>query len=225
MIKSVILSREADGLVFCESNDGYMDEKILTVKHRVKKYHSEVTAYSKAEGCMLKQIDHPAFNIFYKVSSHVVFTGIFDKSYPAKLANGFLDALIPPFFDEAKCLFGVANFASRLEAVSSDHYFIKFDRTVKAKKREFEDPTSLKNVDRMKRELESIHEIMRENMSLLEGRQEDLNQTEERARRINEESKRFDESSKKLLWQYWLRKNMIWVVLAATAAILYFLIF
>jgi sugar phosphate permease len=66
---------------------------------------------------------------------------------------------------------------------------------------------------------------MRENMSLLEGRQEDLNQTEERARRINEESKRFDESSKKLLWQYWLRKNMIWVVLAATAVILYFLIF
>ena len=44
----------------------------------------------------------------------------------------------------------------------------------------------MKNVERMKKELESIHEIMRENMGLLEGREDSLKATEERARHISE---------------------------------------
>jgi len=76
-----------------------MDEKILTVKHKVKKYHAEVTVYSKAEQTNLKQIDYPSFGIFYKVSKRVVFTVIVDKAYPIKLVNGFIDTIIPPFFD------------------------------------------------------------------------------------------------------------------------------
>ena len=44
----------------------------------------------------------------------MVFTMIVDKSYPIKLANGFIDSIITPFFDEAKCLLGAANYQSRL---------------------------------------------------------------------------------------------------------------
>lgn len=58
-----------------------------------------------------------------------------------------------------------------MESIESDHFFIKFDRTIKNKKKEYEDPNSMKNVDRMKKELTNIHNIMRENMVLLEGRQ------------------------------------------------------
>ena len=94
----------------------------------------------------MKQIDYPSFGIFFKVNSYVVFTVIVDKSYPLKLANGFVDSLIPPFFDEAKIVLGAANFKSRLEAIESDHFFVKFDRTIKSKKKDFEDPTSMKNV-------------------------------------------------------------------------------
>jgi hypothetical protein len=128
-----------------------MDEKILTVKHKVKKYHSEVTVFNKSEQTAIKQIDYPNFGIYYKVSNHVVFTVIVDKSYPPKLVNGFIDSLIPPFFDEAKCMLGSTNYQSRLESISSDHYFIKFDRTIKSKKKEYEDPNSIKNVERMKK--------------------------------------------------------------------------
>lgn len=65
----------------------------------------------------------------------MVFTMIVEKSYPIKLANGFIDAIIPPFFDEIKCSLGAANYQSRLETINSDHYFVRFDRIVKAKKR------------------------------------------------------------------------------------------
>lgn len=91
-----------------------MDEKILTVKHKVKKYHSEVTVFNKSEHTPIKQIDHPSFGIYYKVNNHVVFTVIVDKSYPPKLANGFIESLMAPFFDEAKCLLGSSNYQSRL---------------------------------------------------------------------------------------------------------------
>jgi hypothetical protein len=38
----------------------------------------------------------------------------------------------------------------------------------------------------MKKELENIHEIMKENMNMLEGRKSSLEATEERARKISE---------------------------------------
>ena len=75
------------------------------------------------------------FGIFYKASNYVVFTIIVDKVYPLKLANGFIDSLINPFFDEFKCVLGVTNFKSRLESITSDYYFVKFDRKLKAKKK------------------------------------------------------------------------------------------
>ncbi len=94
-----------------------------------------MTAYIKSETTSLKQIDFPTYGIFYKVSSFVVFTVIVDKSYPLKLSGAFIDALTAPFFDEVKCILGAANYKSRLESITADHYFIKFDRTIKAKKK------------------------------------------------------------------------------------------
>ena len=105
------------------------------MRHKVKQHHSEVTAYCKTEQTPLKQIDYATFGIYYKIHSHVVFTIICDKTYPLKLANGFIDSLITPFFDEAKCSLGAANFKSRLEGISSDHHFVRFDRTIKNKKK------------------------------------------------------------------------------------------
>ena len=72
--------------------------------------------------------------------------------------------------------------------------------------------------------MESIHEIIRENMGMLEGRQDSLEATEERARLISEESKKFDQSTKKLLWSYWFKNNLIWIVIGLAVAILVFLI-
>ena len=62
-------------------------------------------------------------------------------------------------------------------------------------------------------------------MGLLEGRQDSLQATEERAKQISEESKKFDQSTKKLLWSYWFKNNLIWIVLAITIMIIVFLIF
>ena len=65
------------------------------------------------------------------------------------------------FFDAAKCILGAENFQSRLEAIEGSHYFIKFDRTIKQKKKEFEDPNSMKNTERLKKELDSIHGLIK----------------------------------------------------------------
>lgn len=68
-----------------------------------------------------------------------------------KLTNAFLDSIIIAFFDEAKCLLGSSNISSRIENIEGSHYFVRFDRIIKQKKKEFDDPNSIKNVDRMKK--------------------------------------------------------------------------
>lgn len=60
---------------------------------------------------------------------------------------------------------------------------------------------------------------------MLNTRQEDLERTQENAKRVNEEAKKFDTGTKKLVWSYWIKNNLIWIVLALLAFLLYFLIF
>lgn len=62
-------------------------------------------------------------------------------------------------------------------------------------------------------------------MGMLGERTDILEQTEAKARKISEESRRFDQSTKKLVWTYWIRNNLIWIVLALTVGIVVFLIF
>jgi hypothetical protein len=69
------------------------------VKHNIKKYHIDVTAYNKAETTSLKCIEDPNFLIFYKISNHIVITIIVEKNYPIKLSNSFIDSLFAPFLD------------------------------------------------------------------------------------------------------------------------------
>lgn len=90
------------------------------------------------------------------------------------------------FFDEAKCKLGSTNFESRLESIEGNHYFLKFDRAIKTKKKEYDDPNSIRNVERLKKELENIHDIMKENLGMLDDRHQDLLMAQEKAYKINE---------------------------------------
>lgn len=72
------LGRVTDGLILCESSDGYMDQHIQTVKGKVKEFHKAVTAYRKSDNSnlSLKQIENAQFGIYYKVTDRVTFTVI-----------------------------------------------------------------------------------------------------------------------------------------------------
>lgn len=99
----------------------------------------------------MRQIEYPLFNIYYKIQERVVFTIVVDKKYPIKLAAAFINALVGPFFDKARCMLGADNFATRLESIEGSHYFIKFDQVIKQKKKEYEDPSTSRNTEKMKK--------------------------------------------------------------------------
>ena len=48
-------------------------------------------------------------------------------------------------------MLGSHDLPSRLEGIEGSHYFVKFDRIIKQKKKDFDDPKTLKNSDRMKK--------------------------------------------------------------------------
>ena len=58
-------------------------------------------------------------------------------------------------------------------------------------------------------------------MGMLDKRHNDLMATQEKAYRINEESKKFEQTSKKVVWSLWFKKNLIWLVLALLIALIY----
>ena len=59
-------------------------------------------------------------------------------------------------------------------------------------------------------------------MGMLDKRQNDLMATQEKAYKILEESKRFEQTSKKVVWHLWIKKNLIWLVLALLIILIYF---
>lgn len=80
-----------------------------------------------------------------------MFTVVTELGYPAKLSNAFLETISEAFFSEAKCILGSIDLGARLEAVEGSHYFVKFDRTIKKKKKDYDDPNSMKNTDRLRK--------------------------------------------------------------------------
>lgn len=60
-------------------------------------------------------------------------------------------------------------------------------------------------------------------MTMMNNRHQDLVNTQEKAYRINEESKKFEKKSKSLVWHLWIRKNLIWLILALVIIVVYFL--
>lgn len=132
-------------------NEGGFSEPFEALKMNIKKYHREVTIGIDPQSPSLHQIEDPNYCIYYRINSFVVFTVVTELGYPAKLSNAFLDAVSSAFFNEAKCVLGSTNLNSRLEAIEGSHYFVRFDRVVKQKKKEFDDPSSMKNADRLKK--------------------------------------------------------------------------
>ena len=48
-------------------------------------------------------------------------------------------------------MLGSHDLPSRLESIEGSHYFIKFDRVIKLRIKEYDDPKTGRNADRMKK--------------------------------------------------------------------------
>ena len=89
---------------------------------------------------------------------------------------------------------GNVDFSSKIELIEEPYYFtrqVKFERNVKKKINEYNDPRHENNAERLKADLTSLHSIMTENIDLFLNREKDLSRMSDNALRIRESSQLF----------------------------------
>ncbi len=88
-----------------------------------------------------------------------------------------------------------------VETAARPYAFIQFDPILQRKQREFVDPSSRVNSDKLSKDLSDIHSIMRQNIEQVLNRGEKLEHVSEISNNLVSESKKFKWGAKKLTLQ------------------------
>jgi len=86
----------------------------------------------------------------------------------------------------------------QVETVGRQYAFIKFDRTIQKKRREYSDPASTANVRKLTDDLQTIQTVMRKTIDDMLDRGNKLDDVAEISKSLADESKRYKWSAKKL---------------------------
>ena len=164
---------------------------------------SPVTSQHKADGkSLIKQLTHRspkrctvesgAYNFHYLIEGEIVYLILSAKSYPKRLAYGYLDEVRRHFEQH------VEQDGARIATIDRPYYFIKFDKTIQRLRRSYADPHSAQNMSKLNNELADIHNIMKQNIQDVLDRGEKLDHVSQISTNLVSESKKFKWGAKKL---------------------------
>lgn len=109
--------------------------------------------------CVLVSI--PLCTYSYMIDNGICYLTLTDKIYPKRLVFLFLEEIARDFVDSLKNEHGEENWRHCVETVGRQYAYIKFDRVIQKKRREYADPNSNINSKKINDDLQSIHTIMR----------------------------------------------------------------
>ena len=81
------------------------------------------------------------------------------------------------FVDELRNTYGSANnidYLSKVENIENQYAFLKFERIILKKKKEFKDVNAQENLDKLNQELIDVNKIMTESFEMLLNRDNNL---------------------------------------------------
>ena len=93
---------------------------------------------------------------------------------------------------------------------------------INKKRKEYRDSNTKENIDKLNKELLDVKNIMSESFEILLNRDKNLTKLTELGRNLSEDSRKLGKEAKNIKFQFFLRKYMTYIVVAA---ILLFLIF
>ena len=100
------------------------------------------------------------------------------------------------------------DYRSVVDTVSHPYAFIKFDKVIQRKRRDYQNPNSSKNMKRLNSELADITNIMRMNIEEVLSRGERLEQVGSSSRDLLRKSKAFEKNAKMLNFWKLVQKYM-----------------
>ncbi len=133
----------------------------------------------------------------YQIQNGIVYLTIAERMYPQKLAFVFLKDIADSFQDELRNSYGTSagiDYLSKIETIENSYSFLKFEKTIAKKRKEYRDSSAKENIDRLNQELLDIKSIMHENFDMILNRDKNLS-------KISQMSSDLKDNSKKVIFQ------------------------
>ena len=194
-IENVYIARVNDGLVLVASMDRSSgDSKMELYKNQAKQILKRLNSGNNASRM---SVDSNPFVFHYIIENNICYLVLTDKSYPKRLAFLFLEEIHESFIEELRDEHG-EEWQNTVETIGRQYAYIKFDRTIQKKKRDYQDPSSSANVRKLTDDLSAIQNVMRKTIDDVLDRGNRLDDVSEMSKNLATESKRFKWNSKKL---------------------------
>mmetsp|Transcript_1815 Transcript_1815/g.2610 ORF Transcript_1815/g.2610 Transcript_1815/m.2610 type:complete len:226 (-) Transcript_1815:338-1015(-) len=191
-------ARVSDGLPLVASfspTQETMDQHKREAKHILR----GLTGNSRSAAKM--SIETSKSKIFhYLIKENICYLTLTEQAYPKRLAFLYLDEVADTFLESLFQSFGDL-WRQKVETAARPYAFIQFDPVLQRKQREFVDPSSRQNADKLNKDLSDIHSIMRKNIEQVLDRGEKLENVSQISSSLVDESKKFKWGAKKLTWQ------------------------
>eukprot|EP00601_Ochromonadales_sp_CCMP2298_P003632 CAMPEP_0173182930 /NCGR_PEP_ID=MMETSP1141-20130122/8116_1 /TAXON_ID=483371 /ORGANISM="non described non described, Strain CCMP2298" /LENGTH=201 /DNA_ID=CAMNT_0014106089 /DNA_START=135 /DNA_END=737 /DNA_ORIENTATION=+ len=195
MIVNLYVARVIDGLVLVASMDhastsgSNMDVYKGQAKQLLKKLNPRSTAKMS--------IETNPYIFHYMIEKGICYLTLTEKSYPKRLAFLFLEEISRDFEADLHAEYG-DDWLHTVETVGRQYAFIKFDRVIQRKRRDYLDPNSSSNMKKLNDDLQSIHSIMRKTIDDVLDRGNKLDDVSEISKNLANESKKYKWGAKQL---------------------------
>jgi vesicle transport protein SEC22 len=113
---------------------------------------------------------------------------------------------------------------SKIETIENSYSFLKFEKTITKKRKEYRDSSAKENIDRLNQELIDIKNIMHENFDMILNRDKNLSKISQMSSDLKDNSKKviyicliivlkFRKDAKKLRLTMWLRQYATYIAI------------
>lgn len=184
------VGRVADGMLLVATMDPAFE--LNEYKQQAKNIIKSLTPTSPSK-CT---IESGPYFYHYIIEGGVCYLTLAEKSYPKRLAFQFLDDLQRAFSDAH---------GHEINRFSRPYAAISFDPKMGRIRKEYIDPRSPKNVQKLSSDLQEIHNIMVSSITEVLKRGEKLDKISDMSSALSSESKQFEKYSRYVNIQYMLR--------------------
>mmetsp|Transcript_7109 Transcript_7109/g.29579 ORF Transcript_7109/g.29579 Transcript_7109/m.29579 type:complete len:229 (-) Transcript_7109:607-1293(-) len=206
MILLAFISRVSDGMLLVASMDTMRsadarasDETLDVYKSQARQIIKQLTP-SAAAKC---SIESGPYVFHYLISDGVCYLALTRKGYPKQLMFRYLEEVCEAFVDDLKREHG--DWRTAVQTAARPYAFIKFDKTLQRKRKEYGDPSNRSNQTKIDEDIADIHNIMKRNIDQVLNRGEKLDRLVETTSSLKDEAHKYKWGAKKfsamVLWQ------------------------
>ncbi|KAJ1447127.1 Longin-like domain-containing protein [Pelagophyceae sp. CCMP2097] len=205
MILLVFIARVHDGMLLVASMDSMgaaeAQDTLDVYKSQAKQLLKQLGDNQAESKC---SVESGPFVFHYVIQDGVCYLALTRKGYPKRLAFRFLDDMGEAFVAEARADHG-ADWRSAVETVARPYAYIKFDKTIQRKRKDYADPSARNNQTKIDEDIADIHSIMKRNIDEVLNRGERLEHLVETTSNLKSEAHKYKWGAKKysalVLWQ------------------------